>query len=117
MTFRELINESVTPNAIEYVTRDLFKGKSLKSACKSFIKKFSGESHMLGTVDYSVDELMDAVVDDKAKEVIKTGLKYKEGMGHIALSGLSDRYNIDIDVLRAKVKELTKGENVNGVLN
>jgi hypothetical protein len=42
MNFREFLNEVVTDNAIEYVKRDLFKGKKLKNICKSFIKKFKG---------------------------------------------------------------------------
>lgn len=62
----------VTQNAIEYITRDLFKGKSLKISCNNFIKKFGNtEACFIGNVDYSAEDLMQAVLKDKAQLVSK----------------------------------------------
>lgn len=78
---------NISSNAIEYVTRDLFKGKSLKAACNRFLKKFSGtDAAFIGTVDYTAKELMQAVLLDKAKTVSKR--EY--------LTSVATRFNLSI---------------------
>lgn len=57
----------VSPTAIEYVTRSLFAKKSLRAASKAFFMKFNGQDNLfLGRVDYSVEQIMQAVLADKA---------------------------------------------------
>jgi hypothetical protein len=115
MNFREFLNEVVTDNAIEYVKRDLFKGKKLKNICKSFIKKFKGNGAFVGNVDYTEQELYDAVMTDIAEYTINIAKKYKSGMGTMALNGSVDKFNVDVEELKAKIKEIAK-DDVNGLL-
>lgn len=92
----KLCEGSANPLTIEYITRDLFKGKSVSSACKSFIAKFNGQNNMfLGNINMTQDELEKAVFDDKADYVIKNLSHIKPGMEHIALDGAIDFFKFN----------------------
>ena len=107
----------ICSNAIEYVTRDLFKGKSLKAAANSFVKKFSGqENAFVGEVKFSANELVEAVVRDKAKTAIASAERLKPGMGHIALEATAQRFNIPIEALASAVARELGGGDGNGIL-
>ena len=90
--------------AIEYVTRDLFKGKSLKASCNKFIKKFGGQdATFIGMVDYTAVELAEAVLMDKARlmngtEPAKVDAKLEALAGHfnLPLEELQRVYNKEI---------------------
>lgn len=103
---------------IEYITRDLFKGQSLQSAVNKFIKKFKNkDNYFLGEINYTPEELYDMVLTDKAKYAIEGAKKMKEGKGYISLVDTSDRFNIPIDILKAKILELTGGKDINGIIS
>lgn len=107
-------NIMVHENVIEYITRDLFKGKSLKASINFFLKKFNGCENMYlgGKVNYSFDELYNAVLVDKAQTAIKNSLKLKDGMGYVALLGAAQQFNIPLLELRKAVIAII-GENYN----
>lgn len=115
----DLANANVHPNSIEYITRDLFKGKSLKVAVNSFLKKFNGQENAFlgGKVQHSYDELFAAVLQDKARSTVAGARAMKEGMGFMSLKGSAQQFNIPEKTLARAVADITKGENVNGVLN
>lgn len=119
MTFKEMIlNETeITPNAIEYIKRDLFKKKKLSTACTAFVKKFKGETALLGNVNYTAKELEDDVMLDIAKVTIDLAKTYNEGTGYIALLGSAHKYNVDLYKLKDEIIKITKGENINGILS
>ena len=86
---------AVSPIAIEYITRDLFKGKSLRTAAKTFCSKFSGQHNMfLGRVNHSVEEVMQAVLEDKAKLAIAGAARMKPGNAEIAIQGTAKQFNL-----------------------
>lgn len=86
---------AVSPMAIEYVTRDLFKGKSLRTAAKTFCSKFNGQSNMfLGRVNHSIEEVMQAVLEDKAKLAIAGAARMKPGNAEIAIQGTARQFNL-----------------------
>lgn len=87
---------AVSLMVIEYVTRDLFKGKSLRTAAKNFCTKFSGQHNMfLGRVNHSVEEVMQAVLEDKAKLAIAGAARMKPGNAEIAIQGTAKQFNIN----------------------
>lgn len=93
----------ISSNAIEYVTRDLFKGKSLKAACNRFIKKFGGQAAVfLGTIDYTAKELAQAVLADKARHITVI-----ENLPYVA-----ERFNLSIPELKEAYDKLKGGSNV-----
>lgn len=86
---------AVSLMAIEYVTRDLFKGKSLRTAAKTFCTKFNGQSNLfLGRVNHSVEEVMQAVLEDKAKLAIAGAARMKPGNAEIAIQGTAKQFNL-----------------------
>lgn len=86
---------AVSLMAIEYVTRDLFKGKSLRTAAKTFCTKFNGQDNMfLGRVNHSVEEVMQAVLEDKAKLAIAGAARMKPGNAEIAIQGTAKQFNL-----------------------
>ncbi|KWT97724.1 hypothetical protein APY03_1276 [Variovorax sp. WDL1] len=93
--------------AIEYVTRDLFKGKSLRTASKTFCSKFNGQHNMfLGRVNHSVEEIMQAVLEDKAKLAIAGAARMKPGNAEIAIQGTARQFNLDPASLGREVAAL-----------
>lgn len=87
---------AVSPMAIEYVTRDLFKGKSLRTAAKAFSAKFNGHNNLfLGRVNHSVAEIMQAVLEDKANLAITSAGRMKPGNAEIAIRGTAKQFNLD----------------------
>lgn len=94
----------VSPTAIEYVTRDLFAKKSLRAASKAFFMKFSGQDNIfLGRVDYSIEQIMQAVLADKAALAIQNARRMKPGNGHIAIEGTARQFNLEVDLLATEV--------------
>lgn len=86
---------AVSLMAIEYVTRDLFKGKSLHTAAKRFCTKFNGQNNLfLGRVNHSVEEVMQAVLEDKAKLAIAGAARMKPGNAEIAIQGTAKQFNL-----------------------
>lgn len=86
---------AVSLMAIEYVTRDLFKGKSLRMAAKTFCSKFNGQSNIfLGRVNHSIEEVMQAVLEDKAKLAIAGAARMKPGNAEIAIMGTAKQFNL-----------------------
>ena len=103
--------ESVHPNMIEYVTRDLFKGKSVTSACRAFVKKFHGSENMFlgGKVDVTEQELADAVFEDKANNVINFIPKVKPGKEDYALKSAVQLFRLNPnDAARLRVEVVKK---------
>ncbi|WP_454909836.1 hypothetical protein [Variovorax gossypii] len=97
----------VSTFSIEYMTQDLFKGKSLATAARSFHRKFNGKDNLfLGRVDHTVDELMQAVLADKAGDVLQAARRMKPGNALIALQGNCARFNLDEPQLAAAVETL-----------
>lgn len=89
----------VSQNAIEYVTQDLFKGKTLQAACRRFIKKFGGrDAVFLGVVDYTAEQLATAVLQDKVRNVKDTR----------ALPAIANRFNLKLSDLEKAHEEATK---------
>jgi len=87
---------AVSVMVIEYVTRDLFKGKSLRTAAKTFCSKFNGQHNMfLGHVNHSVEEVMQAVLEDKAKLAIAGAARMKPGNAEIAIQGTAKQFNLN----------------------
>lgn len=114
-TIRDIYTESTSSNAIEYITRDVFKGKKPKTAIRSFIKKFKDSDNMfLDETDF--DSLYDDYVTDKANTTINVASRFKSGMGHMALSMNADKFKIDQEELRSKILDLTNGKGVNGLI-
>lgn len=71
---KELPITPVSENAIEYITRQVFKNKSLSKSINSFIKTFNGGTNPLlapGVLNYSKEQLEDAYYNDKATTFIK----------------------------------------------
>lgn len=99
----------VNPLVIEYITRDLFKGKGLQAACRSFARKFNGEANLfLGTVNYSVEELVHAVLADKAALAIANSKRMRPGCAAFALSGTAATFNLDTQQLSREIcRQLT----------
>lgn len=96
---------SVSAFSVEYITRDLFKGKTLASAARSFHRKFNGKDNLfLGRVDHTVDELMRAVLDDKVTDVLQAARRMKPGNALIALQGSCARFNLEEPQLAAAVE-------------
>ena len=94
----------VSPTAIEYVTRSLFARKSLRAASKAFFMKFNGQDNLfLGRVDYSVEQIMQAVLADKAALAIRSARMMKAGNAHIAIEGTAQQFNLEPGVLAAEV--------------
>ena len=93
--------------AIEYVTRDLFKGKSLKSSCNKFIKKFGGqEATFIGIVDYTAVELAESVLKDKLSHYMKDTEPAKVDAKLEALAG---HFNLPLEELKQVYnKEISK---------
>ena len=98
---------AVSVMAIEYVTRDLFKGKSLRTAAKTFCTKFNGQNNMfLGRVNHSVEEVMQAVLEDKAKLAIAGAARMKPGNAEIAIHGTAKQFNLNPAELAREVAEI-----------
>lgn len=99
----------VNPLVIEYITRDLFKGKGLQAACRSFARKFSGEANLfLGTVNYAVEDLVHAVLADKAALAIANSKRMRPGCAAFALSGTAATFNLDTQQLSREIcRQLT----------
>ncbi|WP_162590373.1 hypothetical protein [Variovorax sp. RA8] len=77
------------------MTRELFKGKSLRTAAKSFCTKFNGQDNMfLGRVNHSIEEVMQAVLEDKAKLAIAGAARMKPGNAEIAIRGTAKQFNL-----------------------
>ncbi|MFZ3116941.1 MAG: hypothetical protein WA159_01360 [Variovorax sp.] len=102
-------SSTVNPLVIEYITRDLFKGKSLQAACRSFARKFNGEANLfLGTVNYTVEELVHAVLADKAALAIANSKRMRPGCAAFALSGTAATFNLDTQQLSREIcRQLT----------
>lgn len=95
---------TVSPMAIEYVTRDLFKGMSLRAASKSFIRKFNGVDNLfLGRTNHSVEEIMQAVLHDKATLAIANAGKMKPGNAEIAILGTAKQFGLEESALSREV--------------
>jgi hypothetical protein len=95
----------VSAFSIEYMTRDLFKGKSLASAARSFHRKFNGKDNLfLGRVDHTVDDLVRAVLADKVQDVLHAARRMKPGNALIALQGSCARFNLEEPQLAAAVE-------------
>jgi hypothetical protein len=89
-------HQAVSALAIEYITRDLFKGKTLEAACRSFAKKFNGESNLfLGTVNHSAEELVQAVLADKAALAIDNSKRMRPGCAAFAFEGTAAQFNLN----------------------
>ena len=101
----------VSDAAIEYMTRDLFKGKSLLQAARAFHQKFGGQRNIfLGVVDQSVEELMAAVLRDKANVTITGNARMKPGNGLMALKASAHRFNLhEKDLAKAVLDVLANG--------
>lgn len=94
----------VSPTAIEYVTRSLFAKKSLRAAPKAFFMKFNGKDNLfLGRVDYSVEQIRQAVLADKAALAIQSARRMRAGNGHIAMEGTAQQVNLDASLLATEV--------------
>lgn len=102
-------SSTVNPLVIEYITRDLFKGKGLQAACRSFARKFNGEANLfLGTVNYTVEELVHAVLADKAALAIANSKRMRPGCAAFALSGTAATFNLDTQQLSREIcRQLT----------
>lgn len=86
---------AVSLMAIEYVTRDLFKGKSLRTAARTLCTKFNGQNNLfLGKVNHSVEEVMQAVLEDKAKLAIAGAARMRPGNAEIAIQGTAKQFNL-----------------------
>jgi hypothetical protein len=95
---------AVSPIAIEYVTRSLFARKSLRAASKSFFMKFNGEDNLfLGRVDYNIEQIMQAVLADKAALAIQSARRMRAGNAQIAIEGTAQQFNLERDVLATEV--------------
>jgi len=111
--------EAQSPDAlaVEYVTRDLFKGKSLRASVRKFLRKFVGVDNLfLGKVSYTEPELTAIVITSKAQLAIENSKHIKDGKKHIAVIGTAEQFNIPVDVLRARVSELLDGNDPEGLL-
>ncbi|CAN7783120.1 hypothetical protein LJR175_008270 [Variovorax sp. LjRoot175] len=94
----------LSATAIEYVTRDLFKGKSLRAASKAFHRRFSGEDNIfLGRVTQSIEEIMQAILSDKAALAIQNARRMKVGNAHIAIEGTAQQFNLEVGLLATEV--------------
>lgn len=102
-------SSTVNPLVIEYITRDLFKGKGLQAACRSFTRKFNGEANLfLGTVNYTVEDLVHAVLADKAALAIANSKRMRPGCAAFALSGTAAPFNLDTQQLSREIcRQLT----------
>ena len=102
-------SSTVNPLVIEYITRDLFKGKGLQAACRSFARKFNGEANLfLGTVSYTVEDLVHAVLADKAALAIANSKRMRRGCAAFALSGTAATFNLDTQQLSREIcRQLT----------
>lgn len=102
-------SSTVNPVVIEYITRDLFKGKDLQAACRSFARKFNGEANLfLGTVNYTVEDLVHAVLADKAALAIANSKRMRPGCAAFALSGTAATFNLDTQQLSREIcRQLT----------
>jgi len=110
--------EPISPLAIEYVTRDLFKKKSLKAAVRAFMKKFNGRDNMmfLGKVQVTEEGLYLAVLDNKAEYAIKSAERALPGRGSYALDATASYFNINKDELARAIAKKLKGSDGNGIL-
>lgn len=103
--------------AIEYITRELFKGKRLETACKAFIKKFQGKGNVfLGNVDYTASQLATAVLEDKARLAIEGSKRMRGGMGYISRLGIAQQFNLDVDALTAAIARIIVADDCNNIL-
>jgi hypothetical protein len=98
MKYTKIINETtlVNPNIIEYITQDLFKGKSVSSACKKFIVKYGGQDALFfGKVDINQAQLEEAMFRDKAMKVIEAMKQFKKGSDDIALAAVAQKFKLN----------------------
>lgn len=103
--------------AIEYITRDLYKGKTLNAAVKSFVRKFKGKDNtFLGKVEATEEEIYSAVLDDKAEFAIGAARKMKPGMGSYALDGTAQQFNLPKGELVSAIKRKLGRDDGNGIL-
>lgn len=109
---------NVQSNAVEYITRDLLKGKSLKASVNSFLKKFNGQDNMFlgGKVEYTAEQLTHAVMADKAQDAIKAARRMKDGMGFMALKATAQQFNLPENELAKEIAKSTDGQDANGLL-
>lgn len=96
-----------SPMAIEYVTRDLFKGKSLRAAANTFFRKFNGVDNLfLGRMNHSVEEIMQAVLRDKAILAIEGAAKMRPGNAEIAILGTARQFGLEEAVLSREIAKI-----------
>lgn len=94
----------LSANAIEYVKRDLFKGKKLSVAAKSFVQKFGGDEKatFIGDTRGLTPEIVEnAVIADIASDAVKFATKapLRPQMALNAVAADSKKFNIPEDVL------------------
>ena len=93
----------ISATSIEYVTRYLFKGKPLKSICKKFIKDFGNDKNVfIGEVNFTADELYQAVLTDKAKQALST----EPAKVNAKLESLAGYFNLSLTELTRSYNEL-----------
>jgi hypothetical protein len=102
----------VSASAIEYMTRDLFKGKSVQQAARTFHRKFHGKQNLfLGVMNHSIEELASALLKDKAELAIASIKRTLPGNGLRVLQGTAERFNLDMKALAQTVLDvLASGE-------
>ena len=92
----------VTASMIEYITQDVFKGKSLKSAINEFIKKFNGQNNMFlgGLVNVTFDALMNEYIKDHCDDVVKALAKDNNSVRfEMFTKSTSEKFGIELQVV------------------
>ena len=87
-------------NLIEYVTRDVFKTKSLDKAIDIAHSKFNNTENPLlgkGKLEFTKDQLREDFINDKLKTYYKNNTEAE-------LKGISDKFKIPLDELRKKAQ-------------
>jgi hypothetical protein len=75
--------------------------------------KFNGQDNLfLGRVDYSVEQIMQAVLADKAALAIQNARRMRAGNGHIAIEGTAQQFNLEPSVLATEVLVQLAGAGV-----
>ncbi len=98
-------------NVVEYITQEVFKGKKLKSACKSFVKKFSGSINPFlgsGLLMFDVDMIEQKYYEDKATTAIKNKMKSSdEG----SINFMSNYFGVEKERFIEELKKLEPADN------
>jgi len=107
-SFSSFLTESIHPNLIEYLTREVYKKKNLTRALNYVYKKFNGSRNMFlgGEVSFTVEELKDAFYRDKAQTAKSAMKRYLPGKEHMAIESVAAQFFLDINTLKRYVESL-----------